>query len=73
MNLNNGELEWLCNHLGHDYNIDRQFYRQQTGVVEIAKVCKLLLAAERGTISKYKGMKLSDVDIPIDGKYFASS
>jgi hypothetical protein len=41
MNLSNGELEWVCSHLEHDVQIDRNFYRLQAGVVELAKVTKL--------------------------------
>jgi hypothetical protein len=53
--LNNEELQWVCNHLGYDVNIDRNYYRTQTGVVEIAKVSKLLLVAEQGMFHKCKG------------------
>ncbi len=67
MNLSHGELEWVCSHLGHDVQLDRNFYRLQTGVVELAKVTKLLLASERGIIAKYKGISLAEIDIGIEG------
>lgn len=66
LNLNSGELEWVCNHLGHDVNIDRNYYRLQTGVVEIAKVSKLLLVAEQGKLHKFKGQTLEQVDFNLD-------
>jgi len=66
MNLTTSEMEWFCNHLGHDVSIDRDYYRLQTGVVELAKVSKLLLASESGQIGKYKGMSLDDIDVTFE-------
>ena len=48
MDLNGGEIEWLSGHLAHSVNTHTNFYRLQEATVEIAKVSKLLLAAEMG-------------------------
>ncbi|KAJ8313142.1 hypothetical protein KUTeg_009308 [Tegillarca granosa] len=66
LDLQDGELEWLAKHLGHDMNTHKNFYRQNEATVEIAKVSKLLLAAESGQISKYKGKNLQE--ITLEGK-----
>jgi hypothetical protein len=64
MNLGENEMDWLANHLGHDINVHRQFYRLQESSVELAKVSKFLMASEKGLISKdLKGLKIDDIDI----------
>jgi hypothetical protein len=61
--LSNGEQEWLSNHLGHQIQIDKDYYRQQEGVVEIAKVCRILMAVDSGSTHKYAGKSLAEVEV----------
>lgn len=63
INLKEGEIEWLSNHLGHEVHIDKNFYRQHEGVVEIAKIGKLLLAVDSGLASGYSGKTLDDISL----------
>ena len=49
--LNNGELEWLSNHMGHDLNIHKDFYRLHDSTIEIGKVSRLLMAIDAGSAS----------------------
>jgi hypothetical protein len=63
VSLSNGEQEWLSNHLGHEIRIDKDYYRQHEGIVEIAKVCRVLMAVDSGTTHKYAGKSLSDIQI----------
>ena len=67
MDLNIGEIEWLSGHLAHSVNTHATFYRLQEATVEIAKVSKLLIAAESDEIKKYAGKSISDINI--NGKY----
>lgn len=53
LGMNDAELEWLSNHLGHKISTHMQFYRQHEGVIEIAKIGKLLLATEDGKVGKF--------------------
>ena len=48
LNLSQNELEQLCNFMGHRFDIHLDFYRLPSDVVQIAKVGKILLAAEDG-------------------------
>ena len=63
LNLKEGELEWLANHLGHDINIHRDVYRLHESTMEITKVSKLLLAMERGAIHQFHGKSLQEIEI----------
>lgn len=63
VDLDTGELKWLANHLAHDVNTHENFYKKHDTAVELAKVSKLLLLAERGKVAKYTGKKLSEIDI----------
>ena len=61
--LNNGELEWLSNHMGHDLNIHKDFYRLHDSTIEIAKVSRLLMAIDSGNAAQFVGKQLTDISL----------
>jgi len=61
VSLSPGEVEWLSNHLGHEVHIDRDYYRNHEGVVEISKVCRMLMAVDCGKTATYAGKNLKDL------------
>lgn len=61
--LNHGELEWLSNHMGHDLNIHKDFYRLHNFTIEIAKVSRLLMAINTGNASKLIGKQLDEINL----------
>lgn len=63
MNLKEGEMEWLGSHLGHTVNIHKEAYRLHDSVLEMAKVSKLLLAVDSGTVGRLQGKTLDDITI----------
>lgn len=68
MDLEQNELSWLANHLAHDVKTHTGFYRKHEASLELAKVSKLLLAAEYGKLSNYSGKNLTQINL--DGNYF---
>ena len=63
MDLDENELGWIASHLSHDVRTHKNFYRQHESSLELAKVSKLLLAAEYGKISQYSGKRLRDINL----------
>ena len=53
MVLEQNELGWLANHLGHDVKTRKEFYK---------KFSKMLLATEYGKMSQYAGKNMNDTD-----------
>ena len=73
LNLKNNELDQLANFLGHDIRVHRDFYRLPEATIEMAKISKLLLAMEKGTLTKFQRKSLDEIEI--EGKstfYFLS-
>ena len=68
MNLKEGELEWLSNHLGHTIDVHKTSYRLQESTVELAKVSKILLAVDQGKMKSLHGKSLEDISL--DGKIY---
>ena len=69
LNLREHELDQLARYMGHDIRIHRDFYRLPHDVFQTAKVAKILMAMESGSIGQFKGMNLEDIDIgPNEGK-----
>lgn len=67
LNLENDELGHLAKLLGHDIRADRDYYRLPEAAVEVAKIAKLLLAKEKGSLERFKGNSLDEIEI--EGKY----
>lgn len=65
LNLENDELSHLAKLLGLDIRTDKEYYRLPEAAEELAKIARLLLAMERGSLEKFKGNSLED--IPIEG------
>ena len=61
--LKEGEMEWLANHMGHELNIHRDFYRLHESTVEIAKVSRVLMAIDAGQAGKYSGKSLNQIGL----------
>ncbi|KAK3735535.1 hypothetical protein QZH41_005012 [Actinostola sp. cb2023] len=49
------DVDWLTRHLGHDVRLHREFYRLHESTAELAKVSKLLLAVDNGSLETLKG------------------
>ncbi|XP_044027833.1 uncharacterized protein LOC122864451 isoform X2 [Siniperca chuatsi] len=63
LNLENDELVHLAKLLGHDIRADRDYYRLPEAAVELAKIAKLLLAMEKGSLERFKGNSLEEIEI----------
>lgn len=68
VNLKGNELDILAKFLGHDLAVHREYYRLPEDHIQVAKVSKLLHAAENG--QDITGLKLDDINISGDmGKF----
>lgn len=63
VSLKENELDSLASFLGHDLCVHTNFYRLPSDVIEIARVSKLFLAAEKGNLASFSGKHLSDIEI----------
>ncbi|XP_036932014.1 uncharacterized protein LOC119017757 isoform X5 [Acanthopagrus latus] len=72
LNLQENEADQLADFLGHDIRVHRQYYRLPQGTLQLAKMSKMLLAVEKGTLSQYKGQTLDDIEIDPEEKVDSS-
>ena len=56
------DMDMLANFLGHDIIIHTEFYRMPLDVLQIARVSKVFLAAERRHSSRCAGKGLSEIN-----------
>lgn len=68
LNLKDNEMDNLADFLGHDIRVHRHYYRLPEGTLQLAKVSKMLMALERGTIAEFKGKTLDEISIDPQGK-----
>ena len=61
--LDETNLRWLADHLGHDLSVHREYYRLRDSTIELAKVSRLLLAMDEGNAKDFAGKKLSEIDV----------
>lgn len=63
LNLRNHELDQVADFLGHDIRVHREYYRLPEATTQLAKISKLLLAMERGTLANLQGKTLEEIEI----------
>lgn len=63
LNLENDELDHLAKLLGRDIRSNREYYRSPEAAVELAKIAKLLLAKEKGSLERSEGRSLDEVKL----------
>ena len=61
-NLKDNELDILASFLGHNIQVHRDFYRLLKNTIILAKISKILIAAEKGKMHKYQGKSLDEID-----------
>lgn len=61
--LKKTELEQLANHMGHNIQIHREYYRLPQESLMLAKVSKLLILADKGKLHEYAGKSLDEIEI----------
>ena len=63
LNLKDHELDMLANFMGHDVRIHREFYRLPDACAQVAKLSKLLIAAETNAVGGNSGRSLGEIDV----------
>ena len=56
------QLNWVAEHLGHNLEIHKKYYRQSIDTVETAKLTKLMFLADHGKMDDVRGMNLDTID-----------
>lgn len=64
LTLKNHELKQLAKFIGHDISLRKEYYRQTEATPRLAKICKLILAIEKGSAAKMLGQSLDDIILP---------
>ena len=59
LDMNNAELEWITEHLGHTQDVHKTWYRQEASTVELTKVAKILIAKDVGV--EFTNKKMNDL------------
>ncbi|XP_056598321.1 uncharacterized protein LOC130416996 [Triplophysa dalaica] len=63
LNLKNHELDQVADFLGHDIRVHREYYRLPEATTQLAKISKLLLAMEKGSLASLQGKTLEEIEI----------
>ena len=61
VNLRDNELDVLAQYMGHDIQVHREFYRMPSATMQLAKISKLLLALDKGTLPQ--NCRLDDIEV----------
>ncbi|KAL7872896.1 hypothetical protein AOLI_G00119670 [Acnodon oligacanthus] len=64
LSLKNQELEKLAKFIGHDISVRKEYYRQPEATARLTKLCKLILAIEKGTAAQLLRESLDDIALP---------
>ncbi|XP_016309115.1 uncharacterized protein LOC107663407 isoform X2 [Sinocyclocheilus anshuiensis] len=72
LNMTETEMDQLANFLGHDIKINREFCRLPEKSLQLAKICKVLMALEQGRLAVFHGKNLDEIVIDPDEKVLES-
>ncbi|XP_028452609.1 zinc finger MYM-type protein 4-like [Perca flavescens] len=64
LSLTNDDLDQLAKLLGRDIQTDREYYQTPEAAVDVAKISALLSAFENGSLQKFEGKSLEEIEIP---------
>ncbi|XP_067280128.1 uncharacterized protein [Pseudorasbora parva] len=63
LNFKNHELDKVAEFLGHDIHVHQEYYRLPEATTQLAKISKLLLAMEKGSLGSLQGKTLEEIEI----------
>ena len=63
--LSENNRDILAKFIGHDIRLDRQFYHSPEGIMEVAKVARLVYLMNSGNISADDGKTLDDINVDV--------
>ncbi|XP_016306167.1 uncharacterized protein LOC107661199 isoform X2 [Sinocyclocheilus anshuiensis] len=72
LNMTGAEMDQLANFLGHHLKIHHEFCRLPEKTLQLAKICKVLMALEQGRLSEFHGKNLDEIVIDPDEKVLES-
>lgn len=61
MGLEDYQLRWLTNHLGHTEKVHLKDYRATSGLIERLDISKLMLLQEKNAHGRFANKNLSDI------------
>lgn len=64
--MNENDLEQLATFMGHTLGVHRQNYRLPDDVFQTAKIAKILLLMEHGSLSQFKGKTLDEINLDLE-------
>ena len=56
-------MRWLADHVGHNLDVHRNYYRLEDSTVELSKLARVLLVIDEGRANKFAKKKLSEIDV----------
>jgi len=63
LSLQPNELDSLATFMGHDLRVHTQYYRLPFDIMQIARISKIFIAAEKGKIGEFAGKELKDITV----------
>lgn len=70
LDLNDNQLGWITNHLGHTLDVHRMHYRMTSDIIERVHVAKLLLMQDTGTVGKFANRALDEIQMEGTERYY---
>ncbi|XP_053366560.1 uncharacterized protein LOC128536361 isoform X2 [Clarias gariepinus] len=64
LTMKNHELKNLAKFIGYDISLSKEYYRESEAMPRLAKICKLILAIEKGFVFDKLGQSLDDIVLP---------
>ena len=69
LDLNDNQLKWVTNHLGHSLDVHNVHYRCTSDELERTRIAKILLLQDHSKVTEFANKKLEDIQF--DGMFIS--
>ncbi len=63
LTLSDTDMNQILNHMGHTWDVHRDFYRQYDSVGERLDVAKLIMLQDQNKLNEYRDKSLAGIDV----------
>lgn len=63
LDLSDGELTWITNHMGHTKDVQRNWYRKEDSTLELTKVARALMQVDIGSREDLQNKRIDDLTL----------
>ena len=63
LSLTDGDINQVLNHMGHTWEVHKDYYRQYDSVGERLEIAKILMLQDQNRLNEFRDKNLGEIDV----------